>query len=544
MSNIEFNMTYLALKMFGKQLYANMTAAIAELVANGLDAHASNVYVYMDIRNKDNSTIAILDDGTGMSEETLRNDYAIIGKNKRLNYSEDEAKRIMGRKGIGKLAALYLSDRYIIATKTEKDSIKSWELNVQNITDENQTPQLEERGYPFSQAYALKNEFEAQQSGTLVYLNDVIIKNFCEAGEDALEHTLANYFLVDEIVNQTINLCVRRKDSDPIEFKKVEKNIAFDNMAVIYCDNDSRYEQYRDNIIRFKDDALKTEDQIYETKREVFLFPEKIETKIKNGEGKSEKVEIDRKGTLEIDGRAYSYELKGWIGIHTSIYQESARLNSEKFEKNIYYNPNQLRIYVRNKLASSNFLRHLGLTATFLNYIEGEISFDILDIDGLEDIATAGRDDFSVRDERVKALICLCKGIVNKLIGKRQGIADNMKEYRKTVEEQIIVEEQERIKTVFREGQNKSKEVFKKLDHSDKTAISEDFCQFARASNISSSTKNIFISHKNDCKEYGNLLIDIFIAVCPEIAKHIIFTSNSDYGVPQGRDPPGVRPGS
>ena len=83
MANIDFSMTYLALKMFGKQLYANMSAAIAELVANGLDANARNVYVYMDIRDKNNSTIAIFDDGDGMDEATLRDQYAVIGRNKR-----------------------------------------------------------------------------------------------------------------------------------------------------------------------------------------------------------------------------------------------------------------------------------------------------------------------------------------------------------------------------------------------------------------------------------------------------------------------------
>lgn len=59
MKNIDFSMTYLALKMFGKQLYANISAAIAELVANGLDANADNIYIYMDLKDRNNATIAI-----------------------------------------------------------------------------------------------------------------------------------------------------------------------------------------------------------------------------------------------------------------------------------------------------------------------------------------------------------------------------------------------------------------------------------------------------------------------------------------------------
>ena len=125
MANIDFSMTYLALKMFGKQLYANMSAAIAELVANGLDANARNVYVYMDIRDKNNSTIAIFDDGDGMDETTLRDQYAVIGRNKRDKLSPEEAAKIMGRKGIGKLAALYLSNTYFVIRKSSPSRISS-----------------------------------------------------------------------------------------------------------------------------------------------------------------------------------------------------------------------------------------------------------------------------------------------------------------------------------------------------------------------------------------------------------------------------------
>ena len=117
MTNIDFSMTYIALKMFGKQLYANMSAAIAELVANGLDAKAPEVYVYMDIKDKNNATIAIFDNGDGMDEETLKDQYAVIGRNKRDNLSKKEAAKMMGRKGIGKLAALYLSNTYYIRSR-------------------------------------------------------------------------------------------------------------------------------------------------------------------------------------------------------------------------------------------------------------------------------------------------------------------------------------------------------------------------------------------------------------------------------------------
>ena len=44
MDGIKFTLTYSALKMFGKQLYSNVSSAISELVANGLDAKAPNIF--------------------------------------------------------------------------------------------------------------------------------------------------------------------------------------------------------------------------------------------------------------------------------------------------------------------------------------------------------------------------------------------------------------------------------------------------------------------------------------------------------------------
>lgn len=55
MDGIKFTLTYSALKMFGKQLYSNVSSAISELVANGLDAKAPNIYLTIDIRDKMNS---------------------------------------------------------------------------------------------------------------------------------------------------------------------------------------------------------------------------------------------------------------------------------------------------------------------------------------------------------------------------------------------------------------------------------------------------------------------------------------------------------
>lgn len=536
MKNIDFSMTYLALKMFGKQLYANISAAIAELVANGLDAKAETVYVYMDIQNKEDATVIIFDNGIGMSVKTLEEEYAVIGRNKRQGLSEQEAKSIMGRKGIGKLAALYLSDTYTIITKQESLPARAWRVDVSAMNDSSNdvTPQMKEVSYPLEKDFVLKDEFDKAKSGTVIYLDHVKLKRFGAAAGDALEHTLANYFLVDSLSNR-IKLCIRKQTSDQIKFIPVHKNIAFGNMAVIYS-SDNKFESLDGQEIKFQDNNLVSEDKIYKTNRRVLPFPETEKASIRDENGKKQQIEKEVKGKIEIDGNLYDYELKGWIGVHCSIEKDKAALNCNNFKKNVYYNPNQLRVYVRNKLATANFLSYLNMTAALLNYIEGEISFDILDVEGLEDITTAGRDNFSVQDERVKLLIVLCKGIVSDLIGLRQGISNNMEKYNKKMKELIEQQESEKIKIKFNKGQIKSKSIIENLSKEDQNALENDFTQFSRACGSSNDTNTIFISHKEDCKVFGNYLIEILITLFPPIKDKIIFTSNSDYGVPQGED--------
>lgn len=537
MKNIEFSMTYLALKMFGKQLYANMSAAIAELVANGLDADAKNVYVYMDIRDKNNSTIAICDDGDGMSASVLESQYAIVGRNKRDAVSPEKASKLMGRKGIGKLAALYLSNTYYVITKTIDMKVpRVWKLDVSNIHDDQSKPQLVEIEYPMVEEDIFGKKLIKNNKGTIILLKNVKIKNFGEAAETALEQKLANYFLTTKLT-QKIKLCVLRNKDQPIEYRNVEKNIAFDNMAVIYTTN-TRYiqENISKNIVKIRDKRIPIEDNIFITDKEILPVPTAVEATIKNDKGKSKKVLNQIEGFIEIDGISYPYKFEGWIGVHSTIEQEDAKLNCDNYRKNIHYNPNQLRVYVRNKLATSDFLSTLGLTATFLNYIEGEIVFDILDVEGLEDIATAGRDNFSVQDERVQKLIEICKGLVNKLVAKRQKIADNMTIHREEIKKNLQEKERQEIKERFKKGAIKSKKVFENMKKEDQEAVEDDYVQFSRAANLSKPTKRILISHKADCVDFGNFIIDILLRMAPELKERIIFTSNSDYGVPQGYD--------
>jgi len=108
------------LEHLGSQLYKRRDAAIAELVANSWDAGAAVVDIDVpDLAsyNRAASSIVVSDTGTGMTPDQIDAHYLVVGRNRRSDQEEPAGRRVMGRKGIGKLAG------FGIATEIE---LVSW----------------------------------------------------------------------------------------------------------------------------------------------------------------------------------------------------------------------------------------------------------------------------------------------------------------------------------------------------------------------------------------------------------------------------------
>lgn len=427
-NSIPFTLNYNALKMFGRQLYSNAWAAISELVANGLDANAPEVYLYIDMTDKKHAIIELLDNGLGMDENELREKYVVIGRNRRLENPEDTAS---GRKGIGKLAALYLSDNYNIITK-KNENITAWSVDVSSM-DDLSTPSLQEIETASIQV-ACSEIWNSDnfKSGTLIQLLDVNLQRLGDAAIEALKHKLSNYFLFDSMKSQ-LKICIKKNPTDKLVFDTVHKNIAFDNMSYIYCSDQSYISSFKDGFEVNYSNKLNTNKTLL-FKRITQDFPAEISTR-----GQKEKIHI--KGTREFYGKIKEYELTGWIGIHSSIDSRTSKNNDDRYIKNQFYNPNQIRVYVRNKLANENILSKLDLVGTYANYIEGEVSFDILDDNDFDDIATSNRQEFSMIDSRVALLINLLRGIATQLLARRQELADKINEKKQQEDEKIRAKE-------------------------------------------------------------------------------------------------------
>lgn len=467
---IPFNFTYFAMKLLGKNLYSNPWTAVSEIVANGIDADAKNVYVLIDMRNKEKAIVEIFDDGLGMSIEDLRDKYTLIGRNKRLE-SDNRKGKTLGRKGIGKLAALYLSPRYYLYTKTEEGE-SAWCVNTQIIKDSD-IPALMGTTYNTDMLIS-KMKWNEIKTGTMIHLSDVDLRKIGQERLKSLPLMLADYYL-ENIISTTVSVCVIENNYDKIKFYPISKNINFDTMFGIFDNTGLGYKNKLQSKVYITRDTVYKEVDI---PRDTFVLSEEKYT---------------TSGTMKLtnlDGQVVDipYNMIGWIGIHSSLDNVIMQRNSPNAKKNQLH-PNALRLYVRGKLAVSNLMPYIGSVAAFAPYIEGEISFDVLDDDMFEDASTSNREGYSLSDPRIQKLCEIVGKIINTLVVKRNEAGKKVNDEIKAIKEKIDAEaEAEKKKREDAEkAKAKAEENVKKLQAQNNTifnAITEEQESFSAKTHL------------------------------------------------------------
>jgi hypothetical protein len=123
------------LNHLGINLYSNVPAVLAEVVANAWDADAESVRVQIDVQGE---RITITDDGHGMSRDDVNAKFLMVGYRRR----DSDAERItpkfhrpvMGRKGIGKLSLFSIANRIDVYSIKDK-SRSGFRMDVTEIKD-------------------------------------------------------------------------------------------------------------------------------------------------------------------------------------------------------------------------------------------------------------------------------------------------------------------------------------------------------------------------------------------------------------------------
>lgn len=102
--------------------YRNVEEAAKELIDNAYDADAENVTIMLPKELDDNPKIIIIDDGSGMVEQEVREEYLNIANSRFVRkgkLSLKKKRKVKGRKGIGKFAGLMIAEEMTLETQAK-----------------------------------------------------------------------------------------------------------------------------------------------------------------------------------------------------------------------------------------------------------------------------------------------------------------------------------------------------------------------------------------------------------------------------------------
>jgi signal transduction histidine kinase len=131
---IPFKVSARTARLIGRENVSNADGAVIELVKNGHDADAKDVAVFFGEKND----LYIIDNGHGMTEENIRNNWMVIGTdNKEINPFSPGKRVKAGAKGIGRFALDRLGGKVEMYTLAKgKKKGYQWSINWEDFEKE------------------------------------------------------------------------------------------------------------------------------------------------------------------------------------------------------------------------------------------------------------------------------------------------------------------------------------------------------------------------------------------------------------------------
>jgi len=122
--SFQFEISLNVLNLLGRGLYRSFATVIAEAISNSWDAEATEVCITIE---KDRLTVE--DNGRGMNAEDFQEKFLFVGYSRRDDESNKSKRNVIGRKGIGKLAMLSISEKIVIISKKDGQEITGGKIN-------------------------------------------------------------------------------------------------------------------------------------------------------------------------------------------------------------------------------------------------------------------------------------------------------------------------------------------------------------------------------------------------------------------------------
>lgn len=494
------------LQLLGPNLYTNIYYVLGEIIANAYDADAENVYI---MYNPAKNSIIIEDDGNGMSYNEINDKFLPIGVKTRTNdynsLTPIKKRKKMGRKGIGKLAALSVSDYIKITSQKEGEKsgcILSLDISKKNDDGKYEIPSIDESEIEFihisddesgsaiimeNSRYSIHNNIQSARRNI-----SLIFPFACKEFKIHLENTLTKQAVtIDDSISDIITL------SDAL---------------ITFSNEDSKYYDYFNSF----HDLFDT-DRYYKKIRDSLKLDELPDKKTLNKKMPAiiKKIELTNNSGVK---RTYDLVIEGWISTYVSTRDK---------KKDTDFPPNHISIISNDKLGQFDILPDISTDRMQEAYVVGQFYIDLLENTDLPDIAASNRQGYKEDDPRVIEMKELIRSEALKPILNLKKQATNEKNYLKDrAKENKTTENKRKFDDSIRRIVNdpKFKQVF-----SESNNVKQDFEKiFELKDSLKENYKKVMISHASDDKEVINELERI-LHFCGFSKEEILYTSSENY---------------
>ncbi len=373
------------LELLGPNLYTNIYYVLAELIANAYDANAQNVYIVSGT-----DYIRVEDDGHGMSyRDGEVSKYLHVASESRTtkedSYTRGGYRRKMGRKGIGKLAALSVADEVEVLTIADGEKsgfvltrVPAEDDILRPIADDNVALEYSESS---GTAVVMRNP-RYQLHKTLGAVRRNLLKIFPLVSENFRIHILRGreHEVIDNYDAEMVaQLCVLLTLGERYEQLSALVEVEFADM--------------RDKLVKS------------ELAKEI---PVQIRT--------------DKGGVTQ---RIMAIE--GWIGAYRSTKGRKAEITD--------FPDNHISIYANDKLGEFNILPTVGQNKLNEVYVVGQLHVDLFEETELPDMALSNRQGYKSDDPRyVELLKYVREDLLPRVLGMRDAYTDKKNEQKKSAQ--------------------------------------------------------------------------------------------------------------
>jgi hypothetical protein len=382
MKEYSLNVDPRILELLGPNLYTNIYYVLAELVANAYDADAKNVYI---ISNKDD--IRVEDDGHGMSYNNgdikkFLNVAGVSRSSEDDSLSQSGQRRKMGRKGVGKLAALSVSESVDIMTIGNGE--KSGFVLARRPLDGNKLQSIDDKDINFE---------HINEQGTAI-----VMKNPQYRLHTTLSAVKRNLLKIFPLVNQDFKIHIIR-GTETVTIDSFDDNIMKELCTLITFGNNYS------NLLTLVPDYFPTKRAELVENRSIYTTP--LTLKDNNGQE-----------------HEYSLEIAGWIGTYKTTRGRKAELTD--------FPDNFISLYANKKLGEFNILPIVGQNKLNEVYVVGELHIDLFELSELPDMALSNRQGYKSDDPRYEAVISYVRNtLLPEILRKRDLYADLTKAQKK-----------------------------------------------------------------------------------------------------------------